>query len=332
MADVVLDTVTKTFGETAALQDVTMTIADGSFVVLLGPTGAGKTTALRMISGLDAPDRGDILIGGASVLGLPPAQRNVAMVFQQYSLYPHMTVRQNLEFPLKPPALKTPQNEIDEKVKAVSEILQISHKLDNKATALSGGEMQRVSIGRALVRSPNIYLMDEPLSSLDAKLRADLRIELKSIQANFGQTLLYVTHDQIEAMTMATQVGVLDVGKLVQFGSPREIYENPVSVYVASRLGQPRINILPADLFELSTPDGAKSIGLRPEQISQGSGEDSFVTRVERLGDQTRLHLKFKEHDVVTVTDTHTKLQGGDTVKIKPRAPFFFDADGGRIA
>lgn len=331
MAEVVLNNVSKTFGDAIALDNVSLTIPDGSFVVLLGPTGAGKTTTLRMVSGLDEPDSGEVLIGGTSMLGLTPAQRNVAMVFQQYSLYPHLTVRQNLEFPLKSPLLKTPQPEIDAKVKSVSQVLQIGHKLENKATALSGGEMQRVSIGRALVRNPSIYLMDEPLSSLDAKLRSDLRIELKSIQANFGHTLLYVTHDQIEAMTMATHIGVLDRGKLIQFGSPREIYENPVSIYAASRLGQPRINILPAELFKGDTPPNADTIGLRPEQILQGNGEDSTVIRVEHLGDQTRLHLKFKDHDIITVTDAHTELQAGDIVKIKPKAPFYFGADGHRI-
>jgi multiple sugar transport system ATP-binding protein len=263
--------------------------------------------------------------------GLSPAQRDVAMVFQQYSLYPHLTVRQNLEFPLRSPILKTPQSEIDRKVGEIAEVLQISHKLENKATALSGGEMQRVSIGRALVRNPAVYLMDEPLSSLDAKLRADLRIELKSIQADRGATLLYVTHDQIEAMTMATHVGVLDKGRLVQFGTPRQIYEDPVSIYAASRLGQPRINVLPADVFA-GAPAKAKSIGLRPEQIVQGEGEDSIVARVEHLGDQTRLHLSFKSHEIVTVTEAHTTLKSGDIVKIRPNNPFYFDAIGGRLA
>ena len=218
MAEVSLQGVTKTFGDEIALDNVTMTVPDGSFVVLLGPTGAGKTTTLRMVSGLDTPDTGKVMIGGVDMAGLTPAQRDVTMVFQQYSLYPHLTVRQNLEFPLKSPILRTPQNVIDQKIGEVAEVLQISHKLDNKATALSGGEMQRVSIGRALVRQPSVYLMDEPLSSLDAKLRSDLRVELKNIQANSGATLLYVTHDQIEAMTMATHVGVLDNGKLIQFG------------------------------------------------------------------------------------------------------------------
>ena len=331
MAEVSLQGVTKTFGDEIALDNVTMTVPDGSFVVLLGPTGAGKTTTLRMVSGLDTPETGKVMIGGVDMAGLTPAQRDVTMVFQQYSLYPHLTVRQNLEFPLKSPILRTPQNVIDQKIGEVAEVLQISHKLDNKATALSGGEMQRVSIGRALVRQPSVYLMDEPLSSLDAKLRSDLRVELKNIQANSGATLLYVTHDQIEAMTMATHVGVLDNGKLIQFGTPREIYENPVSVYAASRLGQPRVNILPADLFG-DAPVGARDIGLRPEHIVQGEGEDSMVTRVERLGDQTRLHLVYKDHDIITVTDAHTKLSGGDIVKIRPNNPYYFDADGARVA
>jgi len=330
VAEVNLTNVCKSYGADAALDDVTMTIPDGSFVVLLGPTGAGKTTTLRMVSGLDKPESGRISIGGRDMDGLTPAQRDVAMVFQQYSLYPHLTVRQNLEFPLKSPILKTPADEMKRQVSEVAEVLQISHKLDNKATDLSGGEMQRVSIGRALVRNPSVFLMDEPLSSLDAKLRSDLRIELKSIQANSGATLLYVTHDQIEAMTMATHIGVLDRGKLVQFGAPRDIYENPVSVYAASRLGQPRINVLPADVFG-GAPDGAVTIGLRPEQIMQGEGEDSLVQRIERLGDQTRLHLSFKDHALITVTDAHTTLKDGDTVKIRPQNPFYFDAVGARL-
>ena len=249
---------------------------DGAFVVLLGPSGAGKTTTLRIVSGLDEPDSGEVQIGGRPVNALTPAERNVAMVFQQYSLYPHLSVRENLAFPLKSPLLRMPPAEIERKVGEIAEMLQISHKLDNKATQLSGGEMQRVSIGRALVRNPDVYLMDEPLSSLDAKLRSDLRIELKKIQANSGATLLYVTHDQIEAMTMATHVGVLDEGRMIQFGPPREVYENPVSIRAASRLGQPRINLLPASLFGPAL-DGAVTIGLRPEQITQGEGEGSLV-------------------------------------------------------
>ena len=331
MAEVVLTGVSKSFGADVALDNVSMTIPDGAFVVLLGPTGAGKTTTLRVISGLEKLDRGDVAIGGRSVVRETPAQRDVAMVFQQYSLYPHLSVRDNLAFPLRSPILKTPEDEIARKVAEVAEILQISHKLDNKSTALSGGEMQRVSIGRALVRSPSIYLMDEPLSSLDAKLRAELRIALKRIQSDLGATVLYVTHDQIEAMTMATHVGVLDHGKLVQFGTPREIYENPVSLYVASRLGLPRINTLPVELFG-GAPDGATTIGLRPEHIEQGAGKPSRVQRIEHLGDQTRLHLSLEGHDIVTLTDVHSKLEPGDEIAIQPQNPLFFDANGARVA
>jgi multiple sugar transport system ATP-binding protein len=331
MADVAMLHVSKAFGADIAVDDMSLEIEDGAFVVMLGPTGAGKTTTLRLISGLERPDSGDILIDGRSVLSETPAQRDVAMVFQQYSLYPHMTVRDNLAFPLRSPILKTPEEEVKRKVREVAEVLRIAHKLDNRATALSGGEMQRVSIGRALVRDPAIFLMDEPLSSLDAKLRADLRVELKRIQASLGATLLYVTHDQIEAMTMATHVGVLHKGRLVQFGSPREIYENPKSLYVAGRLGLPRINALPASVFS-GAPAGATTIGLRPEHIQHGEGKTSRVVRIEHLGDQTRLHLNLEGHDIVTLTDVHTDLEQGDSVAIQPRNALYFDASGARIA
>jgi len=331
MAEVILNGVSKRFGTTLASDNVSMTVPDGAFVVLLGPSGAGKTTLLRLIAGLEKPDAGQISIGGRDVGKDMPAQRNVAMVFQQYSLYPHLTVRQNLEFPLKSPILRTPPAEIAAKVAAVAAVLRISHKLDNKATNLSGGEMQRVSIGRALVRDPSIYLMDEPLSSLDAKLRADLRIELKRVQADLGATMLYVTHDQIEAMTMATRIGVLEAGRIVQFGTPRDIYENPETLYVATRLGQPRINTLPADLFG-PAPEGAKVIALRPEHIQQGEGSEARVTRVEHLGDQTRLHLVLAGHTILTVADPHTRLDVGDAVAIRPRNPLYFDHLGARVA
>ena len=330
MAEVVLERLRRSFGATVATDDVSLVIPDGACVVLLGPTGAGKTTLLRLVSGLEAPEAGDIRFDGRSVLGLMPAERNVTMVFQQYSLYPHMTVRENLAFPLRSPRLRTPEAEIARRVGEVAEVLRIAHKLDNRATALSGGEMQRVSIGRALVRTPAIHLMDEPLSSLDAKLRADLRVELKRIQATLGATLLYVTHDQIEAMTMATHVGVLDEGRLVQFGSPREVYEDPATLHVASRLGLPRINTLPADLWP-GAPAGARVIGLRPEHIATGRGRAASVQRVEHLGDQTRLHLRLDGHEIVTLIDPDTDLEPGDSLAIEPRNPLYFDAAGGRI-
>ena len=214
--------------------------------MLLGPSGAGKTTTLRLISGLERPDNGSIAINGRDVTRDPPGTRDIAFVFQQYSLYPHLTVYDNLAFPLRSPARRIPEATIRKRVEQTAELLHISSKLGNRATRLSGGEMQRVAIGRALVRDPAIYLMDEPLSSLDAKLRAELRLELKRIQVELGATILYVTHDQVEAMTMASRIGVIRNGALLQLGTPREIYENPSDRYVASRLGTPQINFLPA--------------------------------------------------------------------------------------
>ncbi|MEO0343877.1 MAG: ABC transporter ATP-binding protein [Pseudomonadota bacterium] len=331
MAEVRLNNVSKSFGATEAIKDMSLTIEDGAFVVLLGPTGAGKTTTLRLISGLEKSDHGDVFIDGRNANSESPAERDVAMVFQQYSLYPHMKVRENLAFPLRSPVLRTPEDEIIQKVDEVARVLRIDHKLDNKATELSGGEMQRVSIGRALVRDPAIYLMDEPLSSLDAKLRADLRVELKRIHSELNATFLYVTHDQIEAMTMATHIGVMDEGSLVQFGTPRDVYENPASAYVAARLGLPRINLLPADIFGHSGKNGATQIGLRPEHIQVGKGTEAQVTRVEHLGDQTRMHLKLADHDLVTLATPDEAIASGGTVKISAVNPLYFDEHGNRV-
>jgi multiple sugar transport system ATP-binding protein len=237
MADLRLAGVSKRFGEVQALHDVSLDIRSGEFIVLLGPSGAGKTTTLRLVAGLESPEAGHIHIDGRDVTTLAPALRDVTFVFQQYSLYPHLSVYDNLAFPLRSPMRRLPEDEIKTKVVEIARMLRIEDKLQNSATRLSGGQMQRVAIGRALVRNPAVYLMDEPLSSLDAKLRNDLRLELKRIQQDLGATMLYVTHDQTEALTMASRVGVLQQGRLVQLGTPREIYENPHSAYVASRLG-----------------------------------------------------------------------------------------------
>jgi multiple sugar transport system ATP-binding protein len=337
MAEIRAQAVSKSFGAVAAVQDLDLTVADGGFVVLLGPTGAGKTTTLRLIAGLEQPDRGNVSIGGQDATALPPAARDIAFVFQQYSLYPHLTVFDNLAFPLRSPARRLSEDAIRKRVQATAELLHIAPKLQNKATRLSGGEMQRVAIGRALVRQPSAYLMDEPLSSLDAKLRAELRLELKRIQQDLGATMLYVTHDQIEAMTMATHIGVLKEGRLVQFGTPRQIYENPVDSYVATRLGIPRINLLPVAAVKTRAPSGATTVGARTEHIKlierPANGTTvGLVQRLEHLGDQSHLHLQVADRQIVMLVDGHSPLKQGDPLGIELVQPLFFDADGRRVA
>jgi len=334
MAEVEIRAVTKIFNKTPAVSELSLTIANGEFVALLGPTGAGKTTTLRLVAGLEVPERGSIWIGGRDVTGEAPAGRDVALVFQQYSLYPHLTVFENLAFALRAPIRRVPEAVIRTRVEEVARLLHIETKLHNKATQLSGGQMQRVAIGRALVRSPSIYLMDEPLSSLDAKLRGEMRLELKRIQTDLGATILYVTHDQTEAMTMASRIGVIEAGRLMQIGTPREIYETPINAYVAARLGQPAINLLPATLFA-GAPRAARTIGARTEHLTIGRGGgdvSAVVKRIEHLGDQSHLHLDLGGQSVVTLSDPEANLAAGDTVSLSLNKPLFFDADGGRIA
>jgi multiple sugar transport system ATP-binding protein len=337
MAEVALVDVSKSYGAVEAVRNLSLSITNGEFVVLLGPTGAGKTTTLRLIAGLERPDSGNVLIQGRLVTEAVPAERDVAFVFQQYSLYPHLSVYDNLAFPLRSPARRMDEQFIRRRIQQVAELLHIGHKLGNRATALSGGEMQRVAIGRALVREPAVYLMDEPLSSLDAKLRAELRLELKRIQRELGTTILYVTHDQIEAMTMADRIGVMNQGALVQLGTPREIYERPDNAYVASRLGTPGINLIPAELLGGDiAPPNAKTVGLRTEHIrilpSDRPGPVAQVHWVEHLGDQNHVHLKLASHSLVTLADPAQPLRAGDQVSLGFDDPLYFDQAGNRLA
>jgi multiple sugar transport system ATP-binding protein len=306
MAEVRLNGVTKRFGSHAAVDDLSITMADGEFFVLLGPTGAGKTTTLRLIAGLEKPTSGTISIGGRDVSEDSVAERDVAMVFQYYSLYPRYTVRQNLAFPLKSPVHRYPQAEIDSRIARAARMLRIEHLLDRKTDKLSGGEMQRVSIGRAIVRNPRIFLMDEPLSNLDAKLREALRSELKDLQMSLRATFLFVTHDQIEAMSMADKVGVLHEGRLVQVGTPHEIYNNPRDTFVAAFVGSPAMNLFSAEKRDgklhvpgafdlpladegnrrLAGPAGPVTIGIRAEDVLVGGdgSADAHVHHVENHG------------------------------------------------
>ena len=332
MAKVELKNLFKTYNKKIeALQDINFTIEDGQFFVLLGPSGAGKTTTLRCIAGLEKIDSGSVLFNDESVTEDQPASRDVCFVFQQYSLYPHYSVYENLAFPLRSPMRKLPEDEIKNKVESIASMLKISNKLNNKATQLSGGEMQRVAIGRALVREPNLYLMDEPLSSLDAKLRESLRVELKNIQTNLNATILYVTHDQAEATTLADKIGVLKEGRIVQIGTPEEIYENPNSIYVSQRLGSPKINILPGSLFGMND---VPSFGIRPENISVGKGNHSAkIISIENLGSETVVALNFKDQEILVSIQGNYKSSIKETINfdINTKKVLNFDEKGNRI-
>jgi len=333
MAKVELKNLSKTYDKKIlALEDINLTIEDGQFFVLLGPSGAGKTTTLRCIAGLEKIDSGSILFDNELVTEDQPASRDVSFVFQQFSLYPHYTVYENLAFPLRSPMRKLPEEEIKTKIEDISKMLKISNKLNNKATELSGGEMQRVAIGRALVRNPNIYLMDEPLSSLDAKLRESLRVELKSIQTNLNATILYVTHDQAEATTLADKIGVLKEGKIVQIGTPEEIYENPNSIYVSQRLGSPKINVLPGSLFNIN--DNIPTFGIRPENILLGGGKYSGkIISIENLGSETVVALNFEGHEVLSSIQGNYKSSINEAINfdINTNKVLKFDKEGNRI-
>lgn len=305
MAEIAFHNVSKRYGQTLALSDASFTVRDNEFFCFFGPPLAGKSTILRLILGLETPDAGEVLIDGRPVNGVSPARRNVAMVFQNLALFPHMTARENVRFPLA--ERKVPEAEIARKVADVAEKLHIAHILHKPPAQLSGGERQRVAIARALVRDPVAYLMDDPISALDARLREETRVELKRIQRELGKTLIYVTHDQEEAMSVADRMAILEAGVIRQIGTPREIYDHPASTYVARLLGSPMMNILPVamsgsgisvaggaiDVSGLSGVGDVTEIGVRPEDLKLSAwsgerpGQPSTVYEVEPLGGYT---------------------------------------------
>jgi multiple sugar transport system ATP-binding protein len=342
MAEIKLVSLKKSFGEITAVNEIDINVKDKEFFVLLGPTGAGKTTTLRLIAGLEKPDKGDIYFDNVKVNDLGPAMRDVAFVFQYYTLYPHYTVRQNLEFPLKSNLRKTPQDIIDKKVAEVAKILHVEHLLDRQTINLSGGEMQRVAIGRAIVRTPKVFLMDEPLSNLDAKLREEMRTELARLHLDLGETFFYVTHDQIEAMTMGDRIGVLNEGVLLQTGTPDEIYNKPIDTFVARFVGSPAINLLDAEIdgkkliigkrdramqcslndYQCKLVGNAKSksviLGIRPEDI--------IVSREKQEINSFECSIYFKQS--MGVEDV-LNLKVSDELIFKAVAPTKFNANIG---
>ncbi|CAB1084146.1 Dihydroxyacetone ABC transport system, ATP-binding protein [Olavius algarvensis Delta 1 endosymbiont] len=335
MSEVRLENISKSFKQVDAVKNLSFTVKNGEFIVLLGPTGAGKTTTLRLIAGLEKADEGNIFINGKMVTNAQPAERDVAFVFQQYSLYPRYTVYDNLAFPLRSPLRGLDRNQIDEIVHKIAETLHIEDKLQNKATQLSGGEMQRVAIGRALVREPNIFLMDEPLSSLDAKLREELRLELKNIQVKLGATILFVTHDHIEATTMADQIGVLKEGELIQFDPPHKIYDDPNSIYVAQKLGSPKINVIPAGHLDLSIPNQAQFIAFRPENIFLGAKGllEAKIETIQNLGAEQIVSLSYNGEIIRALVKPDALLNLKESVWVDvPQAHLlYFDKNAKRV-
>ena len=353
MTNVTLKNVTKKFQALTALNDVSFSVADGEFFVLLGPTGAGKTTTLRVIAGLETQDTGNVLFDDEIVDNITPADRDVAFVFQQYSLYPNMSVYDNLAFPLRSPLRKTKENEIKVLVEEAADKLRINHLLDRKTAKLSGGEMQRVSIGRAIVRNPRVFLMDEPLSNLDAKLRESLRVELQHLQKTQGSTTLFVTHDQVEALTMADQIGVLNEGKVVQIGTPVDIYDRPANMFVAELIGSPGINLLDTSLEDgtlhidnspvnLSLNSHANGLprhfvtGVRPEDVHPADNGDfsGEVALIEPLGVETILYIKSGEQTLLSTVSGMANWTIGDSIQfniVKEHLHFFDKQSQNRI-
>ena len=361
MADLTLDNITKTFDddgeEVVAVDDLSVDIRDGEFLVLVGPSGCGKSTTLRMIAGIESVTTGDMHLGEDRITDNSPSDRNVAMVFQSYALYPHMTVAGNMRFGLEE-STGMADSEIQTTVEDVATMLGIEELLDRRPADLSGGQQQRVALGRAIVRDPDVFLMDEPLSNLDASLRAQMRTELQELQTDLGVTTVYVTHDQTEAMTMGDRIAVLNDGQLQQVGTPLECYHEPANRFVAGFIGEPSMNFiettvdgdtLSGDGFTYALPpqtaekvdDGqAVTLGIRPEEVgvvaTNESPEDfdATVSVVEPMGNETNVHVDLPgaDGDVIAVTDSFEELSHGDDVVVRlPEASIhLFDTDTGR--
>ncbi len=346
MASITLEKVGKTYaGAVTAVHSIDIAIKDGEFLVLVGPSGCGKSTLLRMVAGLETITSGEVRIGDRVVNQVEPADRDIAMVFQNYALYPHMSVRQNLEYGLK--NRKTPKAEIDRRVDNAAKILEIGAFLDRKPKALSGGQRQRVAMGRAIVREPAVFLFDEPLSNLDAKLRLQMRGEIKQLQARLKTTSIYVTHDQLEAMTLADRLVVLNGGRIEQMGTPLEVYRRPASTFVAAFIGSPAMNLLNADcdggtasLGEARLPvaahhSGPVTLGMRPEDmrpVAPGSA-GAFTMRVsyvEELGAQRLVHGTVAGQPIVSVQPSDMAIGETLTLAADPASIHVFDAKTGK--
>jgi multiple sugar transport system ATP-binding protein len=356
MADVQLRGVAKAFGDVRVLHDVNLQIADAEFVVFVGPSGCGKSTLLRMIAGLEDITSGELTIGGERMNDVPPAERGIAMVFQSYALYPHMSLYDNMAFGLK--LAHVPKAEIDSSVNQAARILHIEHLLERKPKALSGGQRQRVAIGRAIVRKPQVFLFDEPLSNLDAALRVRMRYEFAKLHEELKTTMVYVTHDQVEAMTLADRIVVLSAGRVEQVGTPLEVYEFPRNAFVAGFIGSPKMNFIEAEVIEAGAPavtvrlqggasvrvevDGGTArprdrvtLGVRPEHLrldADANVVDATVTFVEMLGSNTQAYCVYPgvaESLTVTLAG-HANVRAGDTLRVGIPADcsHLFDADG----
>jgi multiple sugar transport system ATP-binding protein len=351
MAGITLQGVSKRFGTVEVIRDVSFEVASGELVVFLGPSGSGKTTLLRMIAGLETIDGGALTIDGVRSEALPPGQRNVAMVFQNYALYPHMTVAENMAFGLR--NVRVPAGEIRTRVAEAARILEMEALLGRRPAELSGGQRQRVAIGRAIVKEPKAFLFDEPLSNLDAALRARTRVELAELHQRLKSTMIYVTHDQVEAMTLADRIVVLNDCRIEQVGTPMEVYTRPASRFVAGFVGSPAMNFLKATLSGegdrlqarladgalvpvpgVTAPPGAPEVGVRPEAltvVAQGGETEGTATVIERLGDRTLVHVRLRDGTQVTAQDRGiSTVEPGGTVRLKfdTSALHLFGEDG----